>query len=583
MNEQNSRFGKDTDDSQQNTVSRRDWATSLFSTLGAVTVVGCLPQEDGPDLATAEISQQLTMEDLLGFAGNELVVPEGIHLLATSGTVSANLRFAPGAKLKPASGVVVKLIGAISAGLYQIFDLSAGGGAAVEFGGRVPEVWVEWWGAKADGEEQITTDNRAAIQAACDAIQPTLNTSRNGGTVHLGHGGIYMISGPIRIWNWVVLKGLGTWTQIKANVGSDFISDHIFHYYNEAPNPIPGQSNPKPIAQFFCRLESLSINANDNPAIKAVIRAEAWQESCGMRDVVINKFVYTGLSLYEGHGGAVGCVLRDVQFFASEWADVPCGIAADLTNNIAGWYDLVLDGVSIMCRGAGSGTMECGTDPFKGVGVYATGRIRIDCRHVLLGEAVHGIYLTKDASLFGTTLSGDCSTRYLIGYDGGWRGKIDISSIRKGQAATLLGRFDGSYRFNGEPTFGRLQFPHSPSEVLAYAKISSGSDGLTTLTAPVGLFSEVVQSPAGYYRLIFDQSVFAPHSGGSYLTKVHVDSVNGMTWFVAGQSASEVHIQFKESTTGAAAPCSEFYVEIAGNPVAGIGIPAGGGLAPPMF
>ncbi len=233
----------------------------------------------------------------------------------------------------------------------------APGAVAVSGGGVVPEVWVEWWGAKPDGEDPIKTDNRAAIQAACDAIQPTLNTSRSGGTVRFGYCGIYMVSGPIRIWNWVVLKGLGTWTQIRASAGSSFSGDHMFCFFNEMANG--------PIAQFFCRLESLSINANDNSAIKAVVRAEAWQESCGMRDVVINKFVYTGLSLKMGHGGAVGCVLRDVQFFASSWADVPCGIAADFTNYIAGWYDLVLDGVSIMCGGAGDGTPTCGTDPTK--------------------------------------------------------------------------------------------------------------------------------------------------------------------------------------------------------------------------
>lgn len=33
-----------------------------------------------------------------------------------------------------------------------------------------------------------------------------------------------MVSGPIRIWNWVVLKGLGTWTQMceRTAYNSDF-------------------------------------------------------------------------------------------------------------------------------------------------------------------------------------------------------------------------------------------------------------------------------------------------------------------------------------------------------------------------
>ncbi len=204
----------------------------------------------------------------------------------------------------------------------------------------------------------------------------------------------------------------------------------------------------------------------------------------------------------------------------------------------------------------------------------------------MLGEAIFGIYLTKDASLFGTTLSGDCSTRYLIGYDGAWTGKIDVSGARKGQAKTLLGRPDGDYRLNGEPTFGRVQFPHSPSEMIAYAHVFNGSLTSPTVTAPAEMFAAITESSIGYYKLIFNQSRFAPHSGSSYLTRVRADSIDGRTWFVAGQSASEVHIQFKSAMTGAAASCSDFHVEIVGNPVAGIGIPPGGGVggvSPPMF
>jgi hypothetical protein len=58
---------------------------------------------------------------------DNVFVPPGTYRIASNLTLSKNLRFARGAKIKPDSGVTVTITGQIDAGPWKIFDLSAGG------------------------------------------------------------------------------------------------------------------------------------------------------------------------------------------------------------------------------------------------------------------------------------------------------------------------------------------------------------------------------------------------------------------------------------------------------------------------
>src|SRR3954463_7324942 len=58
--------------------------------------------------------------------GNCYLSP-GIYRVASNMTLTGTVNFAPGAVLKPASGVTVTMDCLIVAGRYQIFDLTLGG------------------------------------------------------------------------------------------------------------------------------------------------------------------------------------------------------------------------------------------------------------------------------------------------------------------------------------------------------------------------------------------------------------------------------------------------------------------------
>ena len=93
----------------------------------------------------------------------DLYVPENVVL-----------KFAPGAVLNIAVGVVVEIQGGIEAGLYQIFGASSsstlGEGPVRLTGRRVMEVCPEWWGAAgAEVYTDSSPDSTDAIQSALNA------------------------------------------------------------------------------------------------------------------------------------------------------------------------------------------------------------------------------------------------------------------------------------------------------------------------------------------------------------------------------------------------------------------------------
>lgn len=96
-----------------------------------------------------------------------ITVPPGTHSIQSALTIASAVRFTQGAILKPANGVTITIDGPIEAGLYQIFDESAGG--SIAFGAStVREIYPQWWGA-APGDVVTPATNVTAIQAAIDA------------------------------------------------------------------------------------------------------------------------------------------------------------------------------------------------------------------------------------------------------------------------------------------------------------------------------------------------------------------------------------------------------------------------------
>ena len=148
--------------------------------------------------------------------GGTIVFRAGTYKIGSALTLPANVRlvFERGATLKPDSGVTVVIRGALSAGRYQIFDISSGGtfdlhnsGAAAGQNQRPNyvdgSIYPEWWGALGDS----TTDDTTALLAAWDAAtmdnhsggDPTTGRAWSVGILDLAPGANYVFKKPLRI------------------------------------------------------------------------------------------------------------------------------------------------------------------------------------------------------------------------------------------------------------------------------------------------------------------------------------------------------------------------------------------------
>lgn len=104
-------------------------------------------------------------------AGDNTYVPAGAYLFGANVTLSNRLEFEQGAMLKPSSGVTLTLNGAITAGLWQIFDLSAGGSVVLN---GVSEVQARWFGAH---PAATAAANAAAINKAILCAKASRNAT----------------------------------------------------------------------------------------------------------------------------------------------------------------------------------------------------------------------------------------------------------------------------------------------------------------------------------------------------------------------------------------------------------------------
>ena len=109
-------------------------------------------------------------------AGAGIYLPPGIYRVSANITLTKVVTFAPGAILKPDSGIRITMSGEIDAGLWQIFDTSAGG----TFAGPVRNQYIypDWWGAVPN----IPTNQAPKIQSAITFAQAGARTVylRNG-------------------------------------------------------------------------------------------------------------------------------------------------------------------------------------------------------------------------------------------------------------------------------------------------------------------------------------------------------------------------------------------------------------------
>jgi hypothetical protein len=174
-----------------------------------------------------------------------------------------------------------------------------------------PLVWinVKDHGAAGDGATDDTASIAAAIAAAAAPPIPKLGDFASG-TVVLFPAGIYIISSTLQLPNRVALRGAnGRGVTIRASP-KHFTGSCMFHASN-------GTSS-----MFGSRLTDMLLDAThlrptSTAVTPAVIRADAWQETCGLSRVVLYNFVGYGLEIQHGFGGAAYLPLRDIEIFAA--------------------------------------------------------------------------------------------------------------------------------------------------------------------------------------------------------------------------------------------------------------------------
>jgi hypothetical protein len=188
------------------------------------------------------------------------------------------------------------------AGLVLITSWGVAGENSGEVAGWVS---VKNFGAKGDWNETKRTgaDDTAAIQRAIDHAAGKNPKSM---VVYLPHGS-YRVSSTIRSPNGVRLRG-DNGRNSMIDVDQSFTDPHVFY------------ATTGKTAMFHSRIEELFIRVHHNPNVRAVIKADDWQENCGLSHVVITYFTKYALELEARYSGASMLRVEDCEFFASEKA-----------------------------------------------------------------------------------------------------------------------------------------------------------------------------------------------------------------------------------------------------------------------
>jgi hypothetical protein len=293
-----------------------------------------------------------------------VVLTRGVYRVAADLTLDSGLAVQHrGAMLKPDAGVTVTINGPISAGLFQIFDVSAGGRIAFAMG-TAEEIPVEWFGASS---ANVGAVNTPAIQAAVLA-------SLGMGTLADQSAGVrapVTISGKYEV-DTVYLPRY-------ANVRGRSIFAGISLATNTAQGFVLGRSASE--SQFLDNIQLRDLRITGDPtktaqqAIKSTLQATAYITHLNFSNVIIQDIGGGGVDIV---GAAASMLLyvawKDVQIIncgGSYAYHVKLGIfnqAIYHELNVSDNYD------GIFFEDPGSGTMLAESHKFIGGNIEGNGR-----------------------------------------------------------------------------------------------------------------------------------------------------------------------------------------------------------------
>lgn len=498
---------------------------------------------------------------------------------------NVQLAFVGNGKLKPASGKTITLGQVPQAGLWQIFDLSAGGLiASPNSGNRIAEVWCEWWGA--NGDSATVLNNEVPINAA----MAMLGASGSGGVARLGTG-TFFLSADLKFKTLVSLRGMGYFTLFKAKAG-----------WSGGTRMITATNSGQPM--FDSRLENVRINANGFGSISQMIYSDSWQQRSGIFNSTLENFNGDGFFYEHGFGGAAFLQLSHVDIFPNDVASARGAFIT--TDGIIGFMKLMLDQVAVvdanpwqgtgtisgtaltinttlsgapaigqLLTGASTGTVivsGSGTSwivnnsqsigPVAMTGVQNTTGIQIDGQVEAIINGVdietirQGILLTHGAVLTGAGVSGGTAVTGMIQCGSSWTGQIDVGSVKQGNATAVVVDANRAYAIAAvESIDGHLIWPPNPGKAVAAATITGSATPAIAFGAGIGA---VAHQATGQQRLTLSTSM-----DGISNYSVKCSSGDGGAPIIWYAKVDATHFDiFTKSGANVAADASEFSVEV---------------------
>lgn len=372
---------------------------------------------------------------------------------------------------------------------------------------------AEWFGVKVDN----STDDYAAWQAAINWAAQAVDGGQ-GATVK-AKTGVTLISNTIDLPNRVALSGPNG-RGLVFRPHSTFAASYMFHAAN-------GTSS-----MFGSRLDNMYIDARGKN-MTAVVLSDAWQETCGMENVVIQFDGTTGIGLLyqSGFGGAAYLPLKDIEIFADSTAAVPTAIKVNQISQVGGFV-LSVDGLTA----AGTPTnliahaILMTNDSLVTRGVlhveYANNAISMSGAGSLSADTVTGsVNAVTDLITLGSGFTGKVSARNIIPNGAtGQSIKNNISGVNVPAALGMLPEY---------------AYPAVRSENTALAwVVFNGADGAIQDAFNV---DSVTRSAAGNYVLNYSDAL--PSGFRSVTGSTNVDSADAVVIAATGSTSTTDQIK----------------------------------------
>jgi len=454
----------------------------------------------------------------------------GTHLISSDLTFNNKVTIWPGEILKPANSVTITFDKFVNANdSEQIFDLSlAGVGTAIVWPAHDRyDVPAAWFGAIPTGNA-TKNDQDVEINYAINSL------AARGGVIKLALGD-YFCTDRIQVQENVTLKGVlnrGTNLRVSTTNWSGAF-DHLILF----------QDGTGTTSMFNARLVDILVDAENNATVVRAIWARAWNENCGLFNVVVRNFMVAGLELTNYYGGSATSELNTVEFFASNNAVAATQFGIRLVDPglTVGWHQFLMSHIVSV------GNPTNGVTNF--FGLFADGRVRVINKGGFHSEkALSVIALSGDSTYegIGPQASGNADVNHIFTVASNWNagaGDISCTPPKKGGSTGDLLQNNSAIANIASSTANPFVYPFvvELTEVVTTTNvITSDETGKTFYLNLAGGFTSTLPAPSVGLKFKFivqtaptTAYIITTNAGANILFGTFIDIVGELTYFSA--------------------------------------------------